>query len=302
MTSETPAAANDLKPASPLSRRIYLLQQLIPFLLLVVVMIYELTRHLLLQEAAHPALLTVELLVFGITGPAALWLTLNWVGREIKARVAAEGEADTRMRMMMEMHHRIKNNLQTVADLLTLEMVRQDPRPPAESLRDSVARIKSIAAAHELLSLEWVGAVEVTELARRVGDSARASMTRPGQAATLTVEGPPIYLPSKAATSFALVINELVSNAMEHGLAGRADGQIEIWLEQETGALAMQLRDNGAGLPPGFDLHGSAGLGLKIVRNLIEKDMRGAIRMTTDEDGGAVVDISIPILAELPRA
>ncbi|MBI5880491.1 MAG: sensor histidine kinase [Chloroflexi bacterium] len=301
MPSQTPAtAASDLEPVSPLSHRIYLLQQLLPFLLLVVVMIYELTRHLIFPDEAHPSLLAVELVVFGITGPAALWLTLNWIGREIKAREAAEGEADTRSRMMMEMHHRIKNNLQTVADLLTLEMARTDARPPTESLRDSVARIKSIAAAHELLSLEWVGAVEVTELARRVGESARSAMTRPGQSATLTVDGPAIYLPSKAATSFALVINELVSNAMEHGLAGRADGLIEIWLEQGAGALSVQVRDNGAGLPPGFDLRAGTGLGLKIVRNLIEKDMRGTISIT--EDGGACVDFSIPVLADLPRA
>lgn len=295
-----PPAAGALQPASPLSHRIYLLQQLLPFLLLVVVMIYELTRHLVLQEAAHPALLAVELVVFGITGPAALWLTLNWIGREIKAREAAEGEADTRMRMMMEMHHRIKNNLQTVADLLTLEMARSNARPPIESLRDSVARIKSIAAAHELLSLEWVGAVEVTELARRVAESVRSAMTRPGQSITLTVDGPPVYLPSKAATSFALVINELVSNAMEHGLAARDEGAINIWLEREGGALSVQVRDNGEGLPPGFDLGTSNGLGLQIVRNLIEKDMRGAISVS--DDGGTCVDFSIPILADLPRA
>ena len=103
----------------------------------------------------------------------------------------------------------------------------------------SITRIKSIAAAHELLSLEWVGAVEVTELARRVAESVRSAMTRPGQTIKLTVEGPPIYLPSKAATSFALVINELVSNAMEHGLAARDEGAIDIWLEQAAGALSV---------------------------------------------------------------
>ena len=71
---------------------IFLLQQVLPFGLLVVVMIYELTRHLLFQEAAHPSLLTIELLVFGITGPAALWLTLNWIRQEIRARETAQAE------------------------------------------------------------------------------------------------------------------------------------------------------------------------------------------------------------------
>ncbi len=266
---------------------------MLPFGLLVVVMIYALTRHLVLPEAAHPSLLTIELLVFGITGPAALWLTLNWIRQEIRARETAQGEADTRMRLLMEMHHRIKNNLQTVADLLTLEMARAGSRPPLECLRDSVARIKSIAAAHELLSLEWVGAVEVTELAQRVAESARNAMARADQPVAVRVDGEPIYLPSKAATSFALVINELVSNALEHGLAGRA-GAVEIALEQDDGRVHVLVRDDGAGLPSNFDLRAGAGLGLQIVRNLIEKDMRGAI--STYDDNGACIEFSFPIV------
>jgi two-component sensor histidine kinase len=297
MTTSVPSAAPSgaTSAPTPLSQRIVLLQQILPFGLLVLVMIYELTRHLLFQDAAHPSLLTIELVVFGLTGPAALWLTLHWIRQEIRARETAQGEADTRMRLLMEMHHRIKNNLQTVADLLTLEMAQAGARPPLECLRDSVARIKSIAAAHELLSLEWVGAVELTELARRVAESARIAMARPDRPVAVRVEGTPIYVPSKTATSFALVINELVSNALEHGLAGEG-GAIDIALDQDEGRVQVLVRDDGGGLPPGFDLRAGAGLGLQIVRNLVEKDMRGAITMYDDD--GTAVEFNFPVVTE----
>jgi hypothetical protein len=114
-------------------------------------MFYEVTRHLIFSNVEHPALFFFEILVFGISGPAVLWFTLNWVGRQVRAREMAEGEVDTRTRMLREMHHRIKNNLQMIADLLSLELTRTDGRLATDSLRDSVTRIKSIACARTLI-------------------------------------------------------------------------------------------------------------------------------------------------------
>ncbi len=262
-----------------LSERVALLQQILPFLLLVVVMFYEVTRHLVFPNVGHPALFAIETLIFGIAGPAVLWLTLSWIGAEIRAREAAQGELDLRTRMMLEMHHRIKNNLQTVADLLSLEMARSNGRSSSESLRDSVARIKSIAAAHELLSLDQISATDITALAQRIADSAHAAQVRPDQTIRVQVEGPSILLPSKSATAFALVINELVSNALEHGLATRQSGQINILLDQIGDEVSLQVKDDGVGLAPGFDLVHDAGLGLRIVRTLVEKDLHGSIEL-----------------------
>ncbi len=278
-----------------LSERVALLQQIVPFLLLVLVMFYEVARHLLFPNVGHPALFGVEMLIFGIAGPAALWLTLHWILREVRAREAAEGELDLRRRMMLEMHHRIKNNLQTVADLLSLEMTRTNGRTPAESLRESVARIKSIAAAHELLSPDQIAATDVTELAQRVADSAYASQVRPDQTIRVQVQGPPILLPSKSATAFALVINELVQNALEHGLARQTQGAIEITLDQNEEEVRVQVRDDGAGLPPNFDIGKNAGLGLRIVRTLVEKDLHGSLALVNA--GGACAEISFPVNA-----
>ncbi len=292
-TETEPSAANRprlaeemVKPAHPvrpLSERVALLQQTVPFGLVAVVMFYEVTRHLLFPNVGHPLLFAIETLVFGIAGPVVVWLTLNWVYGEIRAREAAEGERDLKTRMMLEMHHRIKNNLQTVADLLSLEMARPKGRTPAESLRDSVARIKTIAAVHELLSPDQIGATDITELAQRVADSAHTAQARADQFIRVRVQGPQIMLSSKPATAFALVINELVSNALEHSLAGRERGEVSITLDEDSEQIRVIVEDDGAGLPPGFDLVRDSGLGLRISRTLVEKDLHGSLRLTAHE-------------------
>ncbi|MBI5653104.1 MAG: sensor histidine kinase [Chloroflexi bacterium] len=267
----------------PLSQRVFALQQVIPLLILAVVMFYEITSHLIFETDTHPLLFAMETLIFGMAGPAFTWITLNWVAREIAKRERAEGEADALNAMMQEMHHRIKNNLQTVADLLSLEMSR-NPRPEVlESLRDSITRIKTIAASHQMLSVESVGATDITELARLVGEQARRSMVRPDQKILLRVEGPSIFLTSKQATAFALVLNELICNAMEHGFRDRKEGKLNIELDWDEDEILLRVRDDGDGLPDGFDLTMSKGLGLQIARTLVEKDLRGRMGIAKGE-------------------
>ena len=265
----------DLPSRPLLSQRVFVLQQVVPLLILATVMFYEVSTHLIFETSQHPALFALETVAFGIIGPAFTWLTLNWVGREIAKRERAEGEADALSAMMQEMHHRIKNNLQTVADLLSLEMSRNPQPGVQESLRDSITRIKGIAAAHEMLSAEHVGSTDITELARLVSETARRSMVRTDQHIETHVQGPSIFLTSKQATAFALVLNELVSNAIEHGFREREEGRIQVELDWDGAEVWVRVQDNGAGLPPHFDLATSKGLGLQIARTLVEKDLGG---------------------------
>src|SRR5512141_1938335 len=202
MDSRTESQQRDQQ--TPLSQRVFRLQQVVPLAILATVMFYEVSTHLIFESSQNPFLFSMEMVAFGILGPAVTWVTLNWVGREISKRERAEGEADALSAMMAEMHHRIKNNLQTVADLLTLEMSR-NPRPEVqESLRDSITRIKSIAASHEMLSVESVGLTDITELSRRVIETTRRSMLRADQKIEVQVKGSDIYLGSKQATAFSL--------------------------------------------------------------------------------------------------
>jgi two-component sensor histidine kinase len=285
-----PAPAPKVVPAPRTSRRqfsssIFALSQIVPLAILIVVMFYEITAHLLLESKTHPLLFATETIVFGIVGPAVTWATLNWVAREIRQRERAEGEADALNAIMQEMHHRIKNNLQTVADLLSLEMSRNPHVEVHESLRDSITRIKSIAASHEMLSVESVGVTDITELCRRVIETTRRSMIRPDQQIDVQVTGNGVYLGSKQATAFALVLNELVSNAIEHGFRDRATGQIVVELGWDGPDAWMRVQDDGSGLPEGFDLQTSRVLGLQIARTLVEKDLHGRLTLTKNDHG-----------------
>jgi two-component sensor histidine kinase len=289
-------------PERRLSERVQSLQQVLPFALLAIVMFYQVTRRLVFPASEQLALSALEFLVFGIGAPAMLWVTLNWIGQEIRARETAEDQADTRTRMLLEMQHRIKNNLQTVADLLTLELARPSTHPGAvSSLRDSVTRIKTIAAAHELLTADQVGTTGILELAARVAENARLAQVRPGQDIRIRVTGESVRLNSKAATAFALVVNELVSNTLEHGFAGRAQGEVEIGIAADEQRAYVVIQDSGAGLSEDFDPSRDAGLGLKIVRTLIEKDLRGTftlenVRLPEMPVNGARAEFSFPIV------
>jgi two-component sensor histidine kinase len=197
--------------------------------------------------------------------------------------------ADALATLLQEMHHRIKNNLQTVADLLSLEM-SASPSPAArKSLRDSISRIKSIAAVHELLSVEQLRLTNITELAQQVCDISLRHLVRPDQRVSVQIDGPDIYLPSKQATALALVMNELIANALEHAFQYGRPGQLNINLAQEGNQVTVSVVDNGRGLPPDFDSTRQIKLGLQIVQTLVEKDLAGTLRLENRPTGGSQV-------------
>jgi two-component sensor histidine kinase/putative methionine-R-sulfoxide reductase with GAF domain len=195
--------------------------------------------------------------------------------------------ADALATLLQEMHHRIKNNLQTVADLLSLEM-SSSPSPAArKSLRDSISRIKSIAAVHELLSVEQLRLTNITELAQEVCDISLRHLVRPDQKVSVRIEGPAIYLPSKQATALALVMNELIANALEHAFQYGRPGKLTINLAQEGNQVTVHVADNGRGLPPDFDSTRQSRLGLQIAQTLVEKDLSGSLRLENRPGGGS---------------
>ena len=181
--------------------------------------------------------------------------------------------------LIQEMHHRIKNNLQTVADLLSLELSTSASPEARHSLRDSISRIKSIAAVHQLLSLEHLRLTDITELARQVCGISLNQLTRPDRSIAAEIHGPPIYLPSKQATALALAMNELVANALEHAFEDGRPGRLSIRLEQDGPRITVIVADDGRGLPADFDLDRNNGLGLQIARTLVEKDLAGTLQL-----------------------
>jgi two-component system, sensor histidine kinase PdtaS len=194
--------------------------------------------------------------------------------------------------MVREIHHRVKNNLQTIAMLLRLQMRGGREVSGREVLTATINRILSIAAVHEILSADGLTQVAIREMLERVVRTVTQTMAPPGFALDVRVTGEDVTLPNQQATSLALVVNELLQNAMEHAFPGRQAGQVTITLMLSPDALRLEVRDDGIGLPEGFSPDRSADLGLRIVRTLVEGDLKG--RLSLSNAGGVRAVISMP--------
>jgi two-component sensor histidine kinase len=153
---------------------------------------------------------------------------------------------------------------------------------------------------HEMLSEAGVDKVGVLDLIRRLAATVACNMVNPEAVINISVTGDNMELSSQRATGLALVANELLQNALEHGLAGRGQGNITITLTDEGHRLTLKVRDDGRGLPPGFNPHTDLGLGLEIVRATVTEDMQGQFDIgPAHPPPGALVQIALPIHALL---
>ena len=196
--------------------------------------------------------------------------------------------------LLQEMHHRVRNNLQTVAALLSMQARRGGGQAWEAPLYEAVNRIGSIAAVHDLLSREDIGHTTVGAVARKVVDEVSATLVPEEMALSFEVPERGVTVSSREATVLALLINELVANAVLHGMAGRTRGQISVGAETEGDRVVLRVEDDGHGPPEGFDLEGSCGLGLTIARTLVRVDLRGSIAVERNACGGTTVTITFP--------
>ncbi|MCE5258416.1 MAG: sensor histidine kinase [Chloroflexi bacterium] len=203
--------------------------------------------------------------------------------------VQTQREIESKMSLIREVHHRVKNNLQVIASLMRMQARRVSSIEAKEALEESVNRILSVAVVHEYLSQNANGAINLQEVAHRIVLQMHQGLIDPSRNINFTVSGDAIWLPAERATQCALVINELVQNALEHGLEHRDQGNVAVQLSDLGDQVKITVNDNGEGLPTGFDLESSANLGLRIVRSLVERDLRGHFALDSDNGTQAVV-------------
>ena len=195
-------------------------------------------------------------------------------------------EKDT---LLKEIHHRVKNNLQMVSSLLSLQMDQMPEGKPQELLAESVARVRSMALIHQhLYGSQSLARVDLGSYARSLAESLRYVLA-PG--AWVEVESDPVEVTVEEAVPVGLILNELVTNALKYG-AGPAGHTVRTTLRTGRNEARLEVRDSGAGLPPGFDLRGSATLGMQLVTTLA-RQLRGTI--SGRNDGGAVFTLSWPL-------
>ncbi len=181
--------------------------------------------------------------------------------------------------LLRELNHRVKNNLQTIASILSLQLRRTKAPAVAHLLTESVNRIHGIAATHDLLSRDDVGIATVEEIARKIAEIASANLAAPGFHLRLNILPARIGIPSRQATILALVLNELVANIFKHAFVERASGSIVIGASQEGPVITLFVADDGPGLPAGFDFETSEGVGLSLIRTLVRTDLGGRFRL-----------------------
>jgi two-component system, sensor histidine kinase PdtaS len=213
--------------------------------------------------------------------------------RDVSDLRSKERELVTKDATIREIHHRVKNNLQTVAALLRMQARRIESADARVALTDAMSRVASIAIVHETLSQAFDEIVEfdrvADELLRMVGDVAASwggvSAIREGSFGVLSAE---------VATSLAMVISELCQNAVEHGLSQRS-GEIRVVPTRFDGRLRVEISDDGRGLPDGFDWRKSRSLGLSIVNTLVA-EMEGTFELGGHSHGpGTLAVVEIPL-------
>ena len=194
-----------------------------------------------------------------------------------------ERELVTKDATIREIHHRVKNNLQTVSALLRLQSRRIEDPAASAALNEAVRRIASIALVHETLSSSAEASVAFDDVLSRLVSHALDLSPRMGEL-QISRNGELGALDPRIATPLSLVVTELIHNALEHGLA-ESGNHLTISVSRNKGDAQITIFDDGIGLPEGFSLAQSSNLGLQIVRTLTENELRGNIDLVRTPSG-----------------
>jgi GAF domain-containing protein len=199
-------------------------------------------------------------------------------------------DAEVKAALLRELSHRVKNNLAAITSLLYLAL-DEPVESREEILNETLGRVQSMALAHALLARSEQAQVNLVELGRQVLQDTIRHLALPGEQVDVSVDGDTVPVAARQTTTLALVLNELATNCLRHGFGGafkarKTSGERPaLRLSIQSGPdLCLRLADNGSGLPPGFDLYTDAGLGLNLVRTLVEKDLHGQVSLRREDE------------------
>lgn len=199
--------------------------------------------------------------------------------------------------VIKEIHHRVKNNLQTISSLLRLQMRRSQSAEIEKVYRESINRINSIAIIHEYLAQDGLEMVDFKEILTKISKIIVSSMRRSEQTIQVVVTGESVYLPSNKATSFALIVTELIQNSMIHGFREQQEGKVVIALVPKENFVSLSVTDDGIGIEDTEQVLKKGHLGLKIVDTLVREDLEGTMHFR-NTGNGTEVTILYPIQKE----
>ena len=201
-----------------------------------------------------------------------------------------ERELITKDVTIREIHHRVKNNLQTVSSLLKIQARKSDSEEVKNSLQQALRRVNAIGLVHEALSELSQQDVEFDLVFQQILNLVGELFASYRATVETKIDGRFGEIPSERATPLAIALTEIVSNAVEHGLRDRS-GDVMVSVTRENNRLDVEVTDDGIGMPEGKE---GSGLGTQIIRSLVEGELRGSISWTAPIRGGTRVKLSIP--------
>lgn len=189
--------------------------------------------------------------------------------------------------VIKEIHHRVKNNLQTIASLLRLQMRRSHSTEIEKIFRESINRITSISIVHEFLAQDGLDMIDCREVLENIANGIISSMAKPEQVIEVCISGGSLYLASDKATSLSLIVNELIQNCVNHAFLDYREGRIDILLKEENEFVQVTVADNGVGFTyDGKPLKGH--LGLQIVDTMVRENLNGSLLFVNTGKGTQV--------------
>lgn len=214
---------------------------------------------------------------------------------DVTALREKEKEIRLQKAVIREIHHRVKNNLQSIASLLNLQARRMKAPEAREALKESAGRVRSIATIHEYLSNRGTDMVDAMSLARNLLNNIEA-MVRPDFTIIRRISGETFPLNPAMTTGFALAINEILLNIIKHAFNdNRVRGTIGLTISNGADCHRLVLYDDGCGLPDDFDLENINSLGITLIKNFIRDDLGGTFIMENNEGRGTRAVITLPL-------
>ncbi len=211
--------------------------------------------------------------------------------------IQADLERELRIReaLIQEVHHRVKNNMQTINSLLRMQARKTTNQEVKDALTDARSRIQAMSIVHDKLSFTTRENVQVMDLIETIASETKYAYVGDSPNYTVSVIGSAGICNSSQATSMALIIAEIVQNSFKHGFKDRDHGSIEIELCLTPNYFTAIIEDDGWGVPSNFCLHDTDSMGISLVRTLVEDDLNGTLSLLPPSNKqGACFQLQVP--------
>jgi two-component sensor histidine kinase len=205
--------------------------------------------------------------------------------RDISDLKRKDKELTVKSAVIKEIHHRVKNNLQTISSLLRLQMRRSNSTEVKQVFRESMSRINSISLIHEVLAQEGIDVINCKEIIKRIIKIIKVSFSQPSQVLHIELLADDVDLPSGKATSLVLVVNELIQNCVNHAFTMKREGNVRIEMRIKEDYVRLTVSDDGVGIQANRLSEHEGHLGLQIVETLVREDLNGTFDLFNSGQG-----------------